>query len=249
MQVQNEQLPHALLLVGGLHAGLPELALALTRLLLCSEPEGSHNCGHCHACVLSASGAHGDFRWVEPVEKSRVIKVDQVRDAVQFSNQTAAFGLRKVIVLAPADNMNLDAYNALLKSLEEPAANTFWILVCHGIFGVPATIRSRCQIRRLAIPDEVSALDWLDKKTGDREQSQALLSLSGWQTAAGTANAPGRDLRRICTKTCLPVSADRREYDSAGGSPCLGGCGLGRIPAGTGWRATEMGDSHCPLSA
>ena len=177
-QVENEQLPHALLLFGEQHSGLSQLVLALARLLLCAQPEGSLNCGHCHACALSASGAHGDFRWIEPGEKSRVIKVDQIRDAVQFSNQTAAFGLRKVIVLAPADNMNLNAYNALLKSLEEPTANTYWILVCHRMFGVPATIRSRCQIQRLAMPDEVSTLNWLNETTGNREKSQELLSLS-----------------------------------------------------------------------
>ena len=84
----------------------------------------------------------------------------------------------KVIVLAPADNMNLSAYNALLKSLEEPTENTYWILVCHRLFGVPATIRSRCQILRLAMPDEADSLKWLDETTGSREESQKLLSLS-----------------------------------------------------------------------
>ena len=177
-QLAGGKLPHALLLVGGQHSGKSQLALALARLLLCAEAEGSLNCGHCHACALSASGAHGDFKWVEPGEKSRIIKVDQIRDVVQFSNKTAAFGLRKVIVLAPADNMNLNAYNALLKSLEEPTENTYWVLVCHRMFGVPATIRSRCQILRLPMPDKAASLSWLDETTGSREQSQQVLSLS-----------------------------------------------------------------------
>ena len=120
-QLKNDRLPHALLLVGSRHTGLSELAFAYARLLLCTQLEGAHNCGACHACTLSAAGAHGDFRWIYPDEKSKLIKVEQIRDAVKFSHQTAVFGQRKIIALNPADNMNLNAYNALLKSLEEPA--------------------------------------------------------------------------------------------------------------------------------
>lgn len=171
-------LPHALLLVGGQYSGKAQLALAMSRLLLCSQGENGNNCGHCHACELSASGNHGDFRWVQPQEKSRVIKIDQVREVVQFTQKTAAFGKHKVIVFAPADSMNVNAFNALLKPLEEPAEGTYLILVCNRLHGVPATIRSRCQIHRLAIPDTETSLSWLDGVTGNRKESQKLLTLA-----------------------------------------------------------------------
>jgi len=177
-QLENDQLPHALLLAGARHTGKAHLALALARLLLCHTPSGGLNCGHCHACQLSAGGSHGDFRWLEPEDKSRVIKIDQVRDVVEFVNKTASFGQRKVIVLAPADSMNINAANALLKSLEEPASGTYLILVCHRLHGVPATIRSRCQMLKLAVPDTGQCLGWLDQVTGTREQSQQLLALA-----------------------------------------------------------------------
>ena len=170
------QLPHALLLVGGQYTGKSQLALALSRLLLCAHAGSSFNCGHCQACELSASGSHGDFRWVEPGDRSRVIKIEQIRDLVRFSNKTAGFGLRKVIVLAPADSMNINAFNALLKLLEEPAKDTYLILVCHRMYGVPATIRSRCQILRLATPNFDDCLSWLDMTTGNRGQSQRLFT-------------------------------------------------------------------------
>ena len=175
-QFARGQLPHALLLVGGQYTGKSQLALALSRLLLCAHAGTSFNCGHCQACELSASGSHGDFRWVEPGDRSRVIKIEQIRDLVRFSNKTAGFGLRKVIVLAPADSMNINAFNALLKSLEEPAKDTYLILVCHRMYGVPATIRSRCQILRLATPHTDTCLEWLDITTGNREQSQRLFN-------------------------------------------------------------------------
>jgi DNA polymerase-3 subunit delta' len=166
------------LLAGPQHSGKSRLALSLARFLLCAEPDGPHNCGRCHACELSATGAHGDLHWVEPQAKSRVIKIDQVREAREFATRTASFGRRKVIVLKPADAMNLSACSALLKSLEEPAEDTFWILVCHRLFTLPATVRSRCRLLRLGTPDREDCLEWLQGTTESREKSVELLALA-----------------------------------------------------------------------
>ena len=110
--IEQEQLPHALLLAGPRYIGKEHFALALARRLLCHRPADGLNCGECHACALSASGGHGDMRWLAPEDKSRVIKIDQVRDVVAFANKTSGFGARKVIVLSPADSMNSNAANA-----------------------------------------------------------------------------------------------------------------------------------------
>jgi DNA polymerase-3 subunit delta' len=165
-------------LAGPADIGKSQLALALARLLLCAAPSAGLNCGECHACQLSARGSHGDLRWLQPEDKSRVIKIDQVRAAVEFANQTANFGLRKVLVLCPADSMNTNAANALLKSLEEPAPGTYLILCCDRLHGVPATIRSRCQIVKLAQPSQAASIAWLDALTGSAEQSSRLLQIA-----------------------------------------------------------------------
>ena len=177
-QLGQDRLPHALLLAGAEGTGKAGFALALARLLLCAEPVNGLNCGRCHACELSAGGSHGDLRWVQPEEKSRVIKIDQVRQAVTFVNQTAGFGTRKVVVFYPADAMNTNAANALLKALEEPMSETFLLLVCHRPYGVPATIRSRCQICRLPSPDAEQAGAWLEAQTGQREGLDDLMALA-----------------------------------------------------------------------
>lgn len=174
-QLEEGKTPHALLLAGEPDTGVTELALALARLLLCEAPSGGLNCGECHACRLSATGAHGDFLWVQPDEKSRTIKIDQIRAAVDFLNKTAGFGRRKVVVFTPADAMNTSAFNALLKSLEEPAQDTYLILACLALHNVPATIRSRSQLRRMALPALEESLGWLERAVGDRAEAEQLL--------------------------------------------------------------------------
>jgi DNA polymerase-3 subunit delta' len=177
--LERGQLPHALLIQGPEHIGKRHFALALARLLLCQHPDAGLNCGRCHSCQLSASGGHGDFRWLEPEEKSRVIKIDQIRQLLVLTSMTASFGQRKVVVISPAESMNGAAANALLKSLEEPAKDTYLILVSQRIQGLPATVRSRCQKLRLGLPDEPESLAWLDQLTGDHARSVMLLELSG----------------------------------------------------------------------
>ncbi len=175
-QIDDRQLPHALLFTGTKHTGKSQFALALARLLLCAEPRDGLGCGQCHACELSRGGSHGDFLWVEPKPPSRVIKIEQVREALQFAARTAGFGQRKVVVFNPADALNLSAFNALLKCLEEPAANTHLLLVCHRPHGLPATIRSRCQRLELPAPDTVVAREWLRQEAGDEAERSLLLA-------------------------------------------------------------------------
>jgi len=75
--------------------------------------------------------------------------------------------------------MNMNAFNALLKSLEEPAKDTHLILICNQMQNVPLTIRSRCQLLRLATPNAIDCIEWLDKTTADPAQSASLLAIAG----------------------------------------------------------------------
>lgn len=177
-RIDEGQLPHALLLSGPSHIGKSRMAMALARLLLCHEPVAGRNCGQCHACEMSRAGSHGDFRWLQPLDKSRVIKIDEIREVVEFCHKTASFGRRKILVFAPAERMNQNAANALLKSLEEPARDTYMLLVCHRPHRLPATIRSRCQQLRIPSPTREQSLDWLDQLTRNRQDSESLLDLA-----------------------------------------------------------------------
>ena len=218
-QLAEQKLPHAVLLAGVPHTGASRLALALARLLLCHQPSGGLNCGRCQACELSASGSHGDFIWLQPEEGSRVIKIDQVREAVGPAYQTAGFGERKVIVLAPADAMNIASANALLKSLEEPSPGTHLILVCNQLHSVPPTIRSRCQIVKLPTPGPEECLPWLDNLTGDHAQSKKLLGLCDGLPLLAESMYRDQDAEEVhaVRLACRGLFAGRVAADSAVG--------------------------------
>jgi DNA polymerase-3 subunit delta' len=165
-QQRAERLPHALLLIGTPGTGRNNFASALARTLLCDAPSDAGYCGACKACRLAATGAHADFLQLAPEEPGKAIGVDAVRKALRFAAGTATQGKRKVMLLSPAEDMTTAAYNAFLKCLEEPAADTFIILVASLGAALPATIRSRCQRWSLPDPDVNAAANWLEETLG-----------------------------------------------------------------------------------
>ena len=162
-QVKADRLPHALLLRGQMGIGATALAQAMAQFLLCCSPADTQSCGRCRGCELITSSTHPDFLHIKPEEKSSIVKVSQVRSLGQFVANTAQQGGRKVIMLEPAEAMNHESANALLKNLEEPAGDTVFILVGYQIARILPTIRSRASQVSLASPSEAEALAWLER--------------------------------------------------------------------------------------
>lgn len=159
---QSGRLPHALLLTGMSGIGKAQFADCFSRSLLCqSVLKDGQPCNECHMCRLVRGQAHPDVMWVGPEKPGAAIKVDQIREVSEFANQTSLQGGKRIVIINPADSMNNNAANALLKTLEEPPAGVLIMLICSQPSRLPATIRSRCQQIFFSRPSKTEALQWL----------------------------------------------------------------------------------------
>ena len=160
-QRAQQHLPHSLLFAGPVGVGKRNFARALSRLLLCQTPADALACGQCRSCLLLAAGTHPDWQWIAPEERGKAIKIDQVRAVVEFMTHTSQQGGRKIAVVEPAESMNRNAANALLKTLEEPSGNALLILVADAPGRLLPTIRSRCQRLDFPAPPAAQSRAWL----------------------------------------------------------------------------------------
>lgn len=185
---------HAYLLHGPAGIGKRALAERLMASLLCQRPTPQGACGECKSCLLLKASSHPDNYILEPEEADKAIKVDQVRDLVSFVVQTAQLGGRKVVLIEPVESMNINAANALLKSLEEPSGDTVLLLVSHQPSRLLPTIKSRCVQQACPLPGEAMSLDWLATALPDcspQERIELLTLAAGSPLAAVNLNAQG----------------------------------------------------------
>lgn len=195
---QPDRLPHALLLHGMGGIGKRQFASALAARLLCTAltAEG-FACGACASCHWLEQGSHPDFYWLAPESgeeaeaesskpqkrKSVWITVDQVRELVQRTSLSKHQGGWRVVVVDTAEQLNLNAANALLKTLEEPSQHTLFLLLSSRLNRVMPTIRSRCLKLALPSPDFTVAREWLDEQ-GVSQAQDCLYEAGGAPLAA-----------------------------------------------------------------
>lgn len=177
---QNEKLAHALLLSGPRGIGLEQFAQILAASLLCSAPlKNSLPCGHCRACSLFETGNHPDIYWIEPEEEGKQIKVEQLREMIDFINLKSQYERYKIAVITPADNMNRSAANTLLKTLEEPPGSSLLVLISERPNLLPITIRSRCQQLVFRSVYDHTGVNWLREKIPADLSPEELLRIAG----------------------------------------------------------------------
>lgn len=223
------RLPHALLFAGPAGLGKHDFALRLAAALLCVQPKVEGACGQCHSCQLLAAGTHPDLKLVMPEENRRGIVIDQIRGLGAYLALRPHTAARKVAILSPADGMNLNAANSLLKILEEPPLGSILLLVASQPARLPATIRSRCQRVMFQVPERALVLDWLKGKEGGKA---ALPLLDEAGDAPLRALALGRegflakretllgDLDRLLAGSEDPVACAQR-WKGLGASACI----------------------------
>ncbi|WP_227718220.1 DNA polymerase III subunit delta' [Microbulbifer sp. Q7] len=171
--------PHALLVSGQPGLGKRRFADAFAALLLCDQPRHGLACGECRGCQLRIAGSHPDFIRVLPEKPQGPLKVEQIRELGEFVGRTSAREGARVVWLAPAESMNINAANALLKNLEEPSASVIFLLITDNPSGLLPTIRSRCQTIAFPVPPQQSSLRWLSDSGVEGELASSALTLAG----------------------------------------------------------------------
>ncbi len=172
---RKDALPHALLLTGHAGVGKHQFALDISAALLCQKIDSTSTaCGNCTSCSWFKEGLHPDFRLISPEEadtasakkktpKKTQISIDQIRQLYNYlslSNHQAQS--KRLIVISPAETLNIASANALLKILEEPPEGTIFLLVTSQPHRLLATITSRCQAIHMPMPEHTEAIDWLN---------------------------------------------------------------------------------------
>lgn len=182
----SRRLPHALLIEGQRGTGRFTLALAIARALVCDSGKA---CGLCRNCRQAMNRTHPDILVYQP-EKS-VFTVDLVRqinaDAMIKPNQAVC----KVMILRDCEQMNAQAQNAFLKTLEEPPGTVHFILLTQNSKLLLDTIRSRCAAFLLVAPELAEGLQYLEARGYDRAKAEAALRQNDGNLGAALAVLDG----------------------------------------------------------
>ena len=194
---------HAWLLQGPSGLGQYELGLAMVSAWLCDQPQpGGQACGQCASCHAIAVRTHADLlvlmpethmlqhHWPLPDKAqaeledkkrkpSKEIRVDALRQVVEFAQRTSARGRGKAVLVYPAERMNAISANALLKTLEEPAGDVRFVLATEAGHLLLPTIRSRCISHAMHWPEADAASAWLQQCGVAADDTEFLLRMAG----------------------------------------------------------------------
>ena len=221
---------HAWLIQGPSGLGQYDLAMAMARAWLCENPTEQGACGTCGSCHAIDVRTHADLCVLMPETEmlarnwplsekaqgeiddkkrkaSKEIRVDAMRDAVEFSQRTSARGRGKAVVVFPAERMNNITANALLKTLEEPPGDVKFVLASEAAHQLLPTIRSRCLGHAMLWPDKAASLARMEAQGVPSAQADVLLRASGGRPDDAVLLAQsGRDAR---TWAMLPKAVAR----------------------------------------
>jgi DNA polymerase-3 subunit gamma/tau len=173
--LKQGKMVHAYLFSGPRGTGKTSSARLIAKAIQCDKLEESgHACGKCTPCTLGATGDLIDLIEVDAASNRGIDEIRELRDRLQFA---PSHSKAKVYIIDEVHMLTKEAFNALLKSLEEPPSHVYFILATTEIHKIPETILSRCQrydFRRIAEKDIVARLQWIAQKENMNVELPAL---------------------------------------------------------------------------
>jgi len=208
----QRHLGHAWLISGQRGIGKVNLALVLAHRLLgaVAVPAALDPDTALAALAVrhSPMDHHPDLHWLHPEEDKETISIDQVREVIDTLSLTAHRGVAKVVIIEPAEAMTTPAANALLKTLEEPSARSYLLLLSHQPGRLPATIRSRCQHLKLKPPAARTVAEWLGVPPSLVTEVQSSVGEAPLQVAAAVKAGESSIFNKLEVDLC-GISEDR----------------------------------------
>ncbi len=188
--IKRDRLAHAFLMTGVRGVGKTSTARLIAKALNCIGPDGQGGptidpCGVCEPCRAIAEGRHIDVIEMDAASHTGVDDVREIIDASRYSAVTARF---KIYIIDEVHMLSKNAFNALLKTLEEPPAHVKFLFATTEVNKVPVTVLSRCQrfdLRRISAEQLAKHFDWVSREEGVVAEPEALMLIA--RAAEGSA--------------------------------------------------------------
>lgn len=173
-QIKNDRIGHAYLFCGTRGTGKTSVAKIFAKAVNCANPVDGNPCGECEVCRAVAAGASMNVIEIDAASNNGVDNIREIKEEVAYPPTQGRF---KVYIIDEVHMLSIGAFNALLKTLEEPPAYVIFILATTEAHKIPITILSRCQrydFKRISIDTISSRLSELMKAEGITADERAL---------------------------------------------------------------------------